>query len=45
MKEKIQKILPYEVLLDQLISVNAKDEFVSAIDKWHAHSNIYISQK
>ena len=29
----------YEVLLNELILVNHKDEFVSSVSKWDAHTN------
>jgi isopentenyl-diphosphate delta-isomerase len=43
MKILSSKALPYEVLLNELIAVNARDGFVSSIDKWKAHSNTYLS--
>ena len=33
----------YEVLLNELISVNKNDQFASSIDKWRAHSNSYLA--
>jgi isopentenyl-diphosphate delta-isomerase len=38
-----KKVLPYEVLLNELISVKKDDEFASSIDKWRAHSNSYLA--
>lgn len=43
MKVVAKKIIPYEVLLNELISVNSKDQFAGSIDKWQAHSNIYLA--
>jgi len=39
------KQLPYEVLLNKLISVDANDQFIMAVDKWQAHSNDYLTSK
>lgn len=33
---------PYQVLLNELISVDFNDRFVKSIDKWQSHSNQYL---
>ena len=34
----------FEVLLNELILVNHNDRFIRSVDKWHAHSNKYLSE-
>jgi isopentenyl-diphosphate delta-isomerase len=35
----------YQILLNELISVNFNDEFIGPIEKWKAHLNSYIMDK
>jgi len=35
-------MLPYKVLLNDLISVTYDDRFVGQIEKWKAHQNTYL---
>lgn len=35
----------YKVLLNELVSVNLKDQHVGSIPKWDAHLNTYILNK
>lgn len=33
----------YQILLNELVSVNSKDQLVGSIPKWDAHLNTYIT--
>lgn len=36
---------PYQVLLNDLISVDFNDHFIKSIDKWRSHSNHYLQSQ